>query len=113
MGFLNITEDRLQELRWKHRPSIVSTFEERSKGGRSFKDPKGLATKLYSFKHDRGPIVKENETEAGSNDNIDLGEIPSLDSHPASLDEFLKGMSIDAEVDSLPDLQEQVILFSI
>ncbi|KAH6797730.1 Ypt/Rab-GAP domain of gyp1p superfamily protein [Perilla frutescens var. hirtella] len=113
MGFLNITEDRLQELRQKHRPSIVSTFEERSKGGKSFKDPKGLATKLYSFKHDRGSIVKENETEAGLDDNIDLGEIPNLDSHSASLDEFLKGMSIDSEADSLPDLQEQVVWLKV
>lgn len=110
MGFLTITEDRLQELRQKHRPSVVSTFKERAKGCKSFKDPKGLATKLYSFKHDRGPIAKENETEAGLNDN-DLGEIPNLDSQSASLDEFLKGMTIDSEVDSLPDLQEQVICY--
>ncbi|XP_057801390.1 uncharacterized protein LOC131016707 isoform X2 [Salvia miltiorrhiza] len=113
MGFLTITEDRLQELRQKHRPSVVSTIKERAKGCKSFKDPKGLATKLYSFKHDRGPIVKENETEAGLNDNSDLGEIPSLDSHSASLDEFLKGMTIDSEVDSLPDLQEQVVWLKV
>ncbi|KAL1565961.1 GTPase-activating protein gyp3-like [Salvia divinorum] len=113
MGFLTITEDRLQELRLKHRPSVVSTFNERAKGCKSFKDPKGLATKLYSFKHDRGPIAKENEVEAGLNDDMDLGEIPCLESHSASLDEYLKGMTIDSEVDSLPDLQEQVIWLKV
>lgn len=111
MGFLTITEGRLQELRQKHRPSIVSAFEDRTKGGKSFKDTKGLATKLYSFKHDRGSIVKENETEAGSDNNMDLSE--NIDSHSASLDEFLKGMSIDSEVDSLPDLQEQVVWLKV
>lgn len=111
MGFLTITEGRLQELRQKHRPSIVSIFEDRAKGCKSFKDTKGLATKLYSFKHDRGSIVKENETEAGSDNNMDLSE--NIDSHSASLDEFLKGMTIDSEVDSLPDLQEQVIKHNI
>ncbi|KAG6386333.1 hypothetical protein SASPL_155229 [Salvia splendens] len=113
MGFLTITEDRLQELRQKHRPSVVSTFNERAKGCKSFKDPKGLATKLYSFKHDRGPIAKENEIEAGLNDNMDLGEIPCLESHSSSLDDYLKGMTIDSEVDSLPDLQEQVIWLKV
>lgn len=108
MGFLTITEDRLQELREKHRPAIVAAIEERAKGGRVFKDPKGLATKLYSFKHDRGSIVTENKTETGSDDKTNLGEISNIDSHSANLDEILKGITIDSEVDSLPDLQEQV-----
>ncbi|KAI3447633.1 hypothetical protein Pfo_004298 [Paulownia fortunei] len=109
IGFLTITEDRLQELREKHRPAILAAVEERARGGRVFKDPKGLATKLYSFKHDPESIVKENKTEAGSGDKIDVGEISDLDSHSANLDEILKGMTVDSEVDSLPDLQEQVV----
>lgn len=107
MGFLAITEDRLQELREKHRPAIIAAIEERAKGGRVLKDPKSLATKLYSFKHDRGSKVKENKNEAGSDDKIDLGE-PNIGSHSGNLEEILNGITIDSEVDSVPDLQEQV-----
>ncbi|KAK4432415.1 TBC1 domain family member 8 [Sesamum alatum] len=113
MGFLTITEDRLQELREQHRPAIVATVEERAKGGRVFKDPKGLATKLYSFKHNPESIVKENKNEAGPGDKVDAGEISDLDSHGANFDEFLKGITIDSEVDSLPDLQEQVVWLKV
>ncbi|XP_020549627.1 TBC1 domain family member 9B isoform X2 [Sesamum indicum] len=113
MGFLTITEDRLQELREQHRPAIVATVEERAKGGRVFKDPKGLATKLYSFKHNPESIVKENKNEAGPGDKVDAGEISGLDSDGANLDEFLKGITIDSEVDSLPDLQEQVVWLKV
>ncbi|KAL8508887.1 hypothetical protein ACS0TY_016189 [Phlomoides rotata] len=112
MGFLTITEDRLQELREKHRPAIVAAIEGRAKGGPVSKDPKSLATKLYSFKHDRGSIVKENKSEAGSDDKIDLGE-PNIDPHSGSLDEFLNGITIDSEVDSVPDLQEQVVWLKV
>ncbi|PIN08045.1 Ypt/Rab GTPase activating protein [Handroanthus impetiginosus] len=113
MGFLTITEDRLQELREKHRPAILAAVEERAKGGRVFKDPKGLATKLYSFKNDPESIVKETKTEAVSGDKADVGEISHLDSHAANLDEILKGITVDSEVDSLPDLQEQVVWLKV
>ncbi|KAK4392192.1 TBC1 domain family member 8 [Sesamum angolense] len=113
MGFLTITEDRLQELREQHRPAIVATVEERAKGGRVFKDPKGLATKLYSFKHNPESIVKENKNEAVPGDKVDAVEISDLDSEGANLDEFLKGITIDSEVDSLPDLQEQVVWLKV
>ncbi|KAL0333330.1 UNVERIFIED_CONTAM: TBC1 domain family member 8 [Sesamum angustifolium] len=113
MGFLTITEDRLQELREQHRPAIVATVEERAKGGRVFKDPKGLATKLYSFKHNPESIVKENKNEAVPGDKVDAVEISDLDSEVANFDEFLKGITIDSEVDSLPDLQEQVVWLKV
>ncbi|KAL0289377.1 UNVERIFIED_CONTAM: TBC1 domain family member 8 [Sesamum calycinum] len=113
MGFLTITEDRLQELREQHRPAIVATVEERAKGGRVFKDPKGLATKLYSFKHNPESIVKENKNEAVPGDKVDAVEISDLDSEGANFDEFLKGITIDSEVDSLPDLQEQVVWLKV
>ncbi|KAL0426375.1 UNVERIFIED_CONTAM: Growth hormone-regulated TBC protein 6 [Sesamum latifolium] len=113
MGFLTITEDRLQELREQHRPTIVATVEERAKGGRVFKDPKGLATKLYSFKHNPESIVKENKNETGPGDKVDADEISDLDPDGANLDEFLKGITIDSEVDSLPDLQEQVVWLKV
>lgn len=42
MGFLNVTEDKLQELREKHRPSVILSIEERAKAGRVLKDQKVL-----------------------------------------------------------------------
>ncbi|KAG8374274.1 hypothetical protein BUALT_Bualt11G0114500 [Buddleja alternifolia] len=112
MGFLTITENRLQKLREKHRPAILAAVEERAKGGRVFKDPKGLATKLYSFKHDPQSIVKENKTEAGSGDKI-VGKLSNRDSNPANFDEYLKGITVDSEIDSLPDIKEQVIWLKV
>ncbi|XP_075510135.1 uncharacterized protein LOC142546347 [Primulina tabacum] len=106
MGFLTVTEDRLQELREKHRPAILSAVEERTKGSRIFKDPKGLATKLYSFKHNPELIVKESKRPSA---NTVVGEMSDLESHARNLDAFLKSITIDSEIDSLPDHQEQVV----
>ncbi|KAL5743080.1 hypothetical protein ACOSP7_029812 [Xanthoceras sorbifolium] len=99
MGYLGVTEARLQELRVKHRPAVQLVVEERSKGGRVWKDSKGLASKLYSFKHDRGSPKKGNKT------TID-GDISHSEPPTSNLDELLSGLN--SEVDSLPDLQEQV-----
>ncbi|GER57300.1 Ypt/Rab-GAP domain of gyp1p superfamily protein [Striga asiatica] len=113
IGFLTINEDRLQEHREKHRPAVLTAAEEREKGSRVFKDPKGLATKLYSFKHNRQSMVIETNTEAESGDTTDPRERFDADSHAADAEEFLKGMTIDSEVDSLPDLQEQVVWLKV
>lgn len=106
MGFLNVTEDKLQELREKHRPSVISSIEERSKAGRVLKDPKSLATKLYSFKHD--PRKKQAKVEEGPSDkNVDTDKSHSRTSS-TNLEDFLNSITSDSEVDSVPDLQEQV-----
>ncbi|RXH80638.1 hypothetical protein DVH24_004552 [Malus domestica] len=104
MGFLAITESRLQELREKHRPSVLAIVEERSKKGQAWKDSKGLASKLYSFKHDPSIIEEKSPTE-GSTDR----DVPRSKSGSSNLDEFLSvsGLSV-SEVDSLPDLHDQV-----
>ncbi|KAB1208001.1 hypothetical protein CJ030_MR7G002563 [Morella rubra] len=52
MGYIAVIESRLQEMRKKHRPAVLAVVEERSRRGRVWKDSKGLASKLYSFKHD-------------------------------------------------------------
>lgn len=108
MGFLAITETRLQELRDKHRPAVLAVVEERSKTGQVWKDSQGLASKLYSFKND--PIVTEEKitTEEGSTD----GYVSHLKSGSRSLDELLSGTSVVSEVDSLPELQDQVAFSS-
>lgn len=98
MGFLTVTEVRLVELREKLRPSVVAVIEERTKKGRVFKDSKGLASKLYSFKHDPGTPRERKKTDAGAN----------VEPCNSNLDEFLSGLATDSETESLPDLQEQV-----
>ncbi|PSR98208.1 GTPase-activating protein [Actinidia chinensis var. chinensis] len=112
MGFLAVTEDRLQVLREKHRPAVLEAIEERSKGQVS-KNSKGLATKLYSFKHDPGTPIKETNAETESGDKLIDGDISLLESRSANLDDFLSGITIGSEVDSFPDIQEQVVWLKV
>nr|GMD31802.1 TBC1 domain family member 8B-like isoform X1 [Ipomoea batatas] len=108
MGFLNVTEDKLQELREKHRPSVILSIEERAKAGRVLKDQKSLATRLYSFKHDPQSRKKQSEVEEGPSDkNADTDKSHSRTSS-TNLEDLLNGMTSDSEVDYVPDLQEQV-----
>ncbi|XP_027364021.1 TBC1 domain family member 2B [Abrus precatorius] len=111
MGFLAVTEARLKELREKHRPSILDIIEERANKGRVWKDSKGLASKLYSFKHERGPLVEERKISEG-NDMVADKNV-QLDSHSSDLDELLNSLNVDSEVDSLPDLHEQVVWLKV
>ncbi|KAE8099504.1 hypothetical protein FH972_017482 [Carpinus fangiana] len=112
MGFLAVTEARLQELRKKHRPAVLVVVEERSKRGRAWKDSKGLVSKLYSFKHDPGSLIEEKECTEGGNNPAD-GDKSPLESHSSNLDELLNSLNVDSEVDSLPDLQEQVVWLKV
>ncbi|XP_022765811.1 LOW QUALITY PROTEIN: ecotropic viral integration site 5 protein homolog [Durio zibethinus] len=104
MGFLAVTDGKLQELREKHRPAVLLIVEERTKGGQVWKDSKGLASKLYSFKHDRGSLQKETKPAEGLAD----GNTSKLEPRSSNLDELLCSLNADSTVDSLPDLQEQV-----
>lgn len=107
MGFVAITEGRLQELREKHRPAVLVAIEERSKGQVS-KNSKNLATKLFSFKHDPGTTTKEENSKAESGEKLIDGSISRLECHSDNLDDFLSAETIESKVDSLPDLEEQV-----
>lgn len=107
MGFLAVTDARLQDLRDKHRPAVLAIVEERTKRGRVWKDSKGLASKLYSFKHDRGSLLEETKPAQEVAD----GDISNLETRSSNLDELLCSLNADSEVDSLPDLQEQVVFF--
>uniref|UniRef100_A0A0E0CZ03 Rab-GAP TBC domain-containing protein n=1 Tax=Oryza meridionalis TaxID=40149 RepID=A0A0E0CZ03_9ORYZ len=106
MGFQAVREIGLQELRKKHRPDIISAMEERSKDRHSWKDKKGLATKLYSFKHDPlCPQVNSKEGEDGLQVN---GEMQFLDSGSANLETYLTSSALDNELEEGIDLQDQV-----
>ncbi|KAF3442070.1 hypothetical protein FNV43_RR15986 [Rhamnella rubrinervis] len=112
MGFLAVTEARLQELREKHRPAILVVVDERSKRGRVWKDSKGLASKLYSFKHDRGSLVEEKKTTEGG-DMLAKGDQSQSGPRSSNLDDLLDSLTVDPEIDSLPDLQEQVVWLKV
>ncbi|KAM3341037.1 TBC1 domain family member 8B isoform X2 [Capsicum galapagoense] len=113
MGFLNVTEDRLLALREKHRPAVLAVTQEKSTGGPVKKDPKGLASKLYSFKHDPESFLKETKPEEESGDKNTGNKISESNSNSASVDEFLNSLNIDSHVDSLPGLQEQVVWLKV
>ncbi|KAF3627591.1 Ypt/Rab-GAP domain of gyp1p superfamily protein isoform 2 [Capsicum annuum] len=113
MGFLNVTEDRLLALREKHRPAVLAVTQEKSTGGPVKKDPKGLASKLYSFKHDPESFLKETKPDEESGDKNTGNKISDSNSNSASVDEFLNSLNIDSHVDSLPGLQEQVVWLKV
>jgi len=104
MGFQSVREMGLQELRKKHRPEILTAMEERSKDRNSWKDKKGLATKLYSFKHDPSFVcspVKSKEGTDGLKLNGDTGS--------TNLETYLSTSSIlENDLDQGVDLQDQV-----
>ena len=108
MGYQAMDEIKLQQLRDKHCPSVIGAMEERSRGLRVWKDSKGLATKLYGFKRDPVALVSEaNSTERLGNTNRN-GDL-HLDSESTDLDYILGNLRVDAELDSLPDIKEQVM----
>ncbi|CAA7042181.1 unnamed protein product [Microthlaspi erraticum] len=100
MGYLATNEARLEELRERHRPAVLEIVEERIQKGRVWKDKKGLASKLYSFKHE-GSILDEQKPTHGEN--------PDGDETRANPD----GENVVPELDSLPDLQEQAVWLKV
>ncbi|XP_028799426.1 rab GTPase-activating protein 1 isoform X2 [Neltuma alba] len=70
MGYQNVNEVRLQELRNKHRPAVIAAVEERSKGLKAWRD--------------------------------------SQESGSTNADEIIISLTGDGEIDTAPDLQEQV-----
>ncbi|CAL9127912.1 unnamed protein product [Musa textilis] len=104
VGYQTVNEMRLQELRNKHRPFVLGAMEERSKGVHVWSDSKGLATKLYGFNRDNGLLVSESKSEENAGDTKAIGDVHFMDSDFTKYD---GSTTFDAELDSLPDLQEQ------
>lgn len=96
MGYQNINEVRLQQLRNKHRPAVIAAIEERSKGLKAWRDSKGLASKLFGFKHD------------SKTEQLDDG-LSRTESGSTNADEILISLTGEGEIDSGPDLQEQIV----
>ena len=103
MGFQSVKEMGLQELREKHRPEIIAAMEERSKDRKSWKDKKGLATKLYSFKHDPSSVCPQVDSKEGA-DGLQVNG----DSGSTNLGSYLTGLALENELDEGIDLQDQV-----
>ncbi|CAH2064085.1 unnamed protein product [Thlaspi arvense] len=104
MGYQNVHENRLQELRSKHRPAVIAALEERSKGLQAFRDSKGLASKLYSFKQDPKSVLVDSSKASLAN-----GSLSRSESGSSNADEVLVSLTGDGEVDSVQDLQAQVL----
>ncbi|KAF8101843.1 hypothetical protein N665_0201s0156 [Sinapis alba] len=95
MGYLSTNEARLEELRVIHRPAVLEIVEERMQKGRVWKDKKGLASKLYSFKHEGSILNEQNITQKEEGENLE------------------DGSNVDSQLDSLPDLQEQAVWLKV
>lgn len=104
MGYQNVHEIRLQELRSKHRPAVIAALEERSKGLQAFRDSKGIASKLYSFKQDPKSVLVDSSKVSLTN-----GSLSRSESGSSNADEVLVSLTGDGEVDSVQDLQAQVM----
>lgn len=98
MGFLTVTEAKLQDLRNKHRPSVLGIIEETRTGSKVSKESKSIATKLYSFKRPQGGKKESRESGLRPTDT-DGSENMSPSTSPSG----------DLEEDSVPDLEEEVI----
>jgi hypothetical protein len=103
MGYQNVHEIRLQELRSKHRPAVIAALEERSKGLQAWRDSKGLASKLYNFKQDPKSVLVDSKA------SLSNGSLSRSESGSSNADEVLVSLTGDGEVDSVQDLQAQVI----
>lgn len=108
MGYQNVNESRLHELRNKHRPSVIASVEERSKGLQAWRDSRGLASKLYNFKQDPKSMLTDSNKTARSDDRQTNGNLSRSESGSTNADEVLISFTGDGEIDSVPDLQEQV-----
>lgn len=108
MGYQSVNEARLEVLRHKHRPAVKAALEERSIGLQVLRNSQGLVSKLYSFKHDSGSaILGANKTDQ-KDDTETNSDASQTDIASANMDELYMGLNGSVEIDSVPDLQEQV-----
>ncbi|KAJ4704806.1 TBC1 domain family member protein [Melia azedarach] len=111
MGYSTVTEARLQELREKHRPSVLVVVEERSKGGQ-VSNSKGLASKLYSFKHEPEPLIEENKKSEELDDAHVDADMSQMEPSPSDLDQMLSGLTVNSELEGR-DPEDQVVWLKV
>ncbi|KAJ6812514.1 TBC1 domain family member 8B-like isoform X1 [Iris pallida] len=108
MGYQAVNEIRLGDLRKKHGPAVLAAMEEGSTGLRAWRDSHGLASKLYNFRRDPGLLTSEAKSTEELNNMHSNGDLHLAESNSNTIEEFLNSLSIDAELDSLSLLKEQV-----
>jgi len=105
MGYQSVSETGLQDLRNKHRPSVILSMEERSKGLGVCKES-GLASKLYNFKREPEPLVSINDSADQMSDVAD-GDV-NQEGDSGDIDDMYGALTVNSEIDSLPDPKDQV-----
>lgn len=103
MGYPNVHESRLQELRNKHRPAVKAAFEERLKGLQAWRDSKGPATKLYNSRDPKSVLLDFSKA------SLSDGSLSRSESGSSNAEEVFISLTGDGEIDCLQDLQGQVI----
>uniref|UniRef100_A0A0D9WHG6 Rab-GAP TBC domain-containing protein n=1 Tax=Leersia perrieri TaxID=77586 RepID=A0A0D9WHG6_9ORYZ len=103
MGYQSVDETGLQELRNKHRPSVLSSMEERAKGLGAL-DTNGLASKLYNFKRDPDPLVSISDSPDQASD---IGDGDANQSDSGNMDDMYGGLTVSSEIEALPDPKDQ------
>ncbi|CAD5320829.1 unnamed protein product [Arabidopsis thaliana] len=102
MGYQNVHESKLQELRSKHRPAVIAAFEERLKGLQAWRDSKDTATKLHNSKQDPNSVL-------ASKASLSNGSLSRSESGSSYADDIFISLTGDCEIDSFQDLQGQVL----
>nr|AAC28996.1 unknown protein [Arabidopsis thaliana] len=102
MGYQNVHESKLQELRSKHRPAVIAAFEERLKGLQAWRDSKDTATKLHNSKQDPNSVL-------ASKASLSNGSLSRSESGSSYADDIFISLTGDCEIDIFQDLQGQVI----
>jgi hypothetical protein len=106
MGYQAVDEARLQDLRNKHRPSVLSSMENRAKGLRAWRSTSGLASKLYNFKRDAEPLVSISIEQLNDSKDGDVNQ----ETGSGNIDDMYHGLTVNTEIDLLPDPKDQVSL---
>ncbi|CAM0882944.1 unnamed protein product [Alopecurus aequalis] len=109
MGYQAVDEARLQDLRNKHRPTVLSSMENRANGLRAWRNTNGLASKLYNFKRDAEPLVSISTEQL--NDSAD-GDV-NQETSSGNTDDTYHGLTVNTEIDLMPDPKDQVIWLKV
>lgn len=108
VGYQVVNEMQLQELRTRHRPSVIASAVERLKGAHIWRDCKGLASRT-KLQPDNQPFASETEYKENAGDTNGYGDVAG--SNLRNFDSVLSTVMVDTELNFLADLIEQVQLF--
>ncbi|KAL4339145.1 hypothetical protein GQ457_08G011090 [Hibiscus cannabinus] len=108
MGYQNVNEQTLCELREKHRLVVKAAVDERLRGLQIWKKSQGLA-KLLSFKHDPNSLLTGTNKAGELFDSKTSGNLSPLESESMNVDEVLSSFTGDAKLDPVPDVKQQVV----